>query len=99
MSHLQSTSDQFSDIVQRLVRIETTVMDQKHRLFGNGQPGELTLLQEEIEHVRASTGVKIAALEKKWTVAIGWLAGAGFVVNFFTGGGFVSLKGLLGILK
>lgn len=58
--------------------------DMHHRLFGNGQPGEIGSLK-----------ARVSALERRFWIALGVVAGIGLAA----GDGTISLKALLEILR
>lgn len=81
-----------SENVERLVRIEAgnehldKCLDElKRRLFGNGQPGELSALKK-----------RVTALEISYWKAVGTLTCIAAIVGFLTGGGTLTLHALLG---
>lgn len=73
---------------ERIVAIETTVTDIKHRLLGNGQPGEIDHLHERIN----AHGRRISKIENwRW-----WLMGIGLGIGMAGG---ASVAKLLETLK
>lgn len=59
---------------RRLAVIETTVIEIKHRLLGNGQPGEIQLIHERVN----GHGRRLSKLENwRWWV-VGIAVGLGF---------------------
>ena len=59
---------------RRLAVIETTVLEIKHRLLGNGQPGEIQLIHERVN----GQGRRLSKLENwRWWV-VGIAVGLGF---------------------
>lgn len=68
---------------ERLAKVETEVLEMKHDLFGNGQPGIVAKLTESIEQVKAN----------QWRLIIALI-----ITLFLTGNGAITLKSLLGLL-
>lgn len=72
----------------RLTRLETTLNDMHHRLFGNGQKGVLAEHDERI----TENGKKI---DRVITIGVVLVV----VTQFLSGSGVVSLENLLKLLK
>ncbi len=78
------TDERHLEIIDRLSAIEVVTNDTAHRLFGNGEPGEISNLSGRIGKLE----------EEKWR-----LIGVGAVImgilQFFTGSGVLSLDKLM----
>lgn len=59
------------DQVQRLARIEAIVEDMHHRLFGNGQPGEVQTIKDDVSSLKSSR-----SWVKGGIAVLGFLVGA-----------------------
>lgn len=46
--------EQYAKIIGKISSIETSVEDTHHRLFGNGQPGELEVLRKQQKETDAT---------------------------------------------
>lgn len=69
--------EQFQEMLERQVRIETIVTEMDHKLFGNGQPGVLKLLDDRVKDLEGW---------KKWVVGLaagGGLYGLAKIAEFF----------------
>ena len=76
----------------RLVRVESIVetigddlQKMDHKLFGNGRPGLIAVMEARIKF-----------LEDQRTKLFAYGSALVFIIQFITGGGVVSLKSLLG---
>lgn len=80
--------DRHEELAVKLGEISVVLDDIKHRLFGNGQPGELSTLDGRVGKLE----------EDKWR-----LMGVGALImgilQFFTGSGVVSLDKLIKVLQ
>jgi hypothetical protein len=65
----RTDSERLAVISERSAVIESTLLDVKRQLFGNGQPGQIQLL-----HSRVSTVDKRVDLLENWKW---WVVGAG----------------------
>lgn len=74
------TDDKHDQLIERLTTIEIIGEDIKHRLFGNGQPGELAVIDERLGKLE----------QERWRLAVAGAAIMG-IIQFFTGGGVLSL--------
>ncbi len=85
----------------RIVAIETILNQMNKQLFGNGQPGMLTVMQQKTEEVKA----RVVEVERKQAAEENQMIGKRatlaaivglvvFLIDFVTGSGVVSLKSL-----
>lgn len=72
----------------RLARIEQILSDLSHRLYGNGQPGEIEVLRG-----------RVSKLENITLRAVTIITAAAFLFNVLSGSGILSLETFLGRLN
>ncbi len=75
-SRLRDIDQSNRAVDQRLTRIETILEDLKHRLLGNGQPGELSLMNARTSGEIAALAVRVKGLEEFRWKAVGVIAAA-----------------------
>jgi len=73
--------DKFDILLERTARIDVVLDRLEHRLFGNGQPGELQTMKDDVYHLK---GLEAKGRGAFWIVSVILaVLGSGFVAHLF----------------